>query len=148
MPKGKVRLIGVIRVIILRDQDNILFKYGEIKNQIGTYNCKEKEIDEDTTIVGEIFSEGIIRTGSLAKDHEMVTLSLCTANVFCKCGEYHQITSDVPVKNQILEILRNIKNQEDLSFKFPEKHPTESLIIYNIEKKQVKKIIEDINDWL
>lgn len=138
----------MVKTIILKDQDNILLPYKEAKNQIGIYLCNGKEIDNDTTIVYEMFHEDIVKTGSLAKDHNVVTLWLCTVNVFCKCGEYHHITSAVPAKYQILEILENIENQEDITFSFPDKEPDGDLIVYNLETKQVKKEVEDIDDWL
>jgi len=135
-------------MIMLKDSGIALKSYKEAKKDIGIFECNKKRIDDDTTIVYEMFDESIIETGSFAHDHDRITLWLCTANVFCKCGEYHQISSDVPAEYQILEILRDIENEYDISIKYPKKEPEGSLIVYVLEKKRVPKIVEDINDWL
>jgi hypothetical protein len=135
-------------MIMLRDSGIALKTYKEAKKDIGIFECNKKRIDDDTTIVYEMFDESIIETGSFAHDHDRITLWLCTASVFCKCGEYHHILSDSPVEYQILEILQNIENEYDISVKYPNKEPEESLIVYVLEKKRVPKIVEDINDWL
>jgi len=138
----------VINMIKLDDNDIILLTYEEAKNQIGIFQCGGKEIDNDTTIVYKMFDKNTKKTGSLATDHENITVWLCTADIFCKCGEYHHIVSEIPSKDQVYEILENIRNKYDISFKSSVEQSNGFLIVYDIEMKKVKKEIEDINDWL
>lgn len=135
---------------MIKYEDNgiILKLYSECKNDLGIIECWGKRIDDDTTIVYKKFSSEVVRTGSLATDHNVCTLWLCTADVFCKCGACHHVFSDNPAKYQIFEILENIDNNEDVSFMIPSEFPEGFLITYNFEKKEAKKQVEDLNDWL
>lgn len=135
-------------MIRLKDSGIALKTYKEAKDDIGIYECNKKRIDDDTTIVYEMFHESTLETGSFAKDHDIVTLWLCTVNVFCKCGEYHHISDDVPAEYQIAEILNDLENKYDLSFEYPKKQPQGSLIVPILERKKVSKKVEDIKNWL
>lgn len=132
----------------LRHSGIALKTYKEAKKEIGKYECNGKIIDEDTTIVYEKFYEKIIETGSFANDHEIIILWLCTANVFCKCGEYHHISSNFEAKYQIMDILQDIENRYDTSAGYPEIEPEGSLVVHILEIAKVSKKVEDIKFWL
>lgn len=132
----------------LKDRGIALKTYKEAKDEIGIYECNGKKIDDDTVIVYEMFDERFEETGSLAKDHELATLWLCTTHVFCKCGEYHDITSEIPVEYQMRDIIADVYGHTGISFVIPSEGPEGFLIapVLNIEK--VKKRIDDIKKWL
>ena len=135
-------------MIKYKDNGIILKLYGECRNDIGIIECLGRRIDDDTTIVYKMFSSEVVRSGSLATDHNLFTLWLCTVDVFCKCGTIHPVSSDIPAKYQIFEILENIENHEDVSFMIPNEFPEGFLIVDDLEKKEAKKQVEDLNDWL
>lgn len=135
-------------MIRLEDSGIALKTYKEAKDEIGIYECNKKRIDDDTTIVYERFYESTVETGSFAKDHEIITLWLCTVSVFCKCGTYHRIPCDIPAKYQILGRLHDLKNKYDISFEYPKKQPEGSLIVPILNTKMVSKRVEDIDYWL
>jgi hypothetical protein len=137
-------------MIILKDRGIALKTYNEAKSEreIGNYKCCGKEIDGDTVIVYEMFDERIEETGSLAKDHELATLWFCTAHVFCKCGTYHDIKSEIPVEEQMFDIVLNVHGREGISFVIPSEGPEGFLIAPVFNKEKVKKRIADIKKWL
>lgn len=133
---------------MLKDRGIALLTYKEAKEQTGILECNGKRIDDDTVIVYEMFYESIVETGSLATDHKIMTLWLCTANIFCKCGKYHHLFHDFPAEYQICEILENVENQYEITFTYPDKEPNGSLIVYILEMEEVKKKVVNIKDWL
>ena len=135
-------------MIKLKDSSIALKTYKDAKKDIGKFECNGKIIDDDTTIVYEMFYESTVETGSLANDHDIFTLWLCTANVFCKCGEYHHISLDYPAESQLIEIYEDIEKWRDITFTFPNKDPEGSLIVPLLEQRKVSKKVEDIKFWL
>ena len=93
---------------ILADRGIALKTYREAKHETGKIYCSGREIDADTVIVYENFEELIEETGSLSALHEVATLWLCTAYVFCKCGQYHPVLSDVPAEFQLRDIIVDV----------------------------------------
>jgi len=134
----------------LEDNGIVLLTYKEAKRKIGIYRCDGKEIDDDTVIVYKKFYEDIQRTGSLAKEHEVDILWLCTAHIFCKCGEYHHIRSEYPVEYQLREIIVDIYGQTGITFCLPDEDivPDGCLIIPDIKSRKEKKLIKDVNKWV
>lgn len=132
----------------LKDSSIALKLYKDAKKDIGKFECKGKIIDDDTTIVYEMFYESIVETGSLANDHDVYTLWLCTANVFCKCGEYHHIYLDYPAECQLNDIIYDIHGHTGVSFVIPSKGPEGSLIVPLLDQRKVSKKVEDIKFWL
>lgn len=134
--------------MLLYKQNGIILKmYCECKTDIGIYECNGTRIDDDTTIVYKMFHSAVVKEGSRASDHKVATLWLCTADIFCKCGSNHHVSSDVPVKYQIYEILEKIENENDLTFMLPDIVPTGSLIVYNLEEINARKVVESLDDW-
>jgi hypothetical protein len=137
-------------MIILKDRGIALKTYNEAKRdrEIGKYECGGKEIDGDTTIIYEMFEERVEETGSLATDHELATLWLCTAHVFCKCGQYHDIISEISAEIQMLDIIYDVHGRTGISFVIPSEGPEGFLITPVLNIETVKKRIADIKKWL
>lgn len=132
---------------ILEERGIALKTYQEAKPEIGKFTCKGVEISGDTVIVCEKYQELIEETGSLSTDHESVTLWSCTAHVFCKCGQYHPILSDIPAEYQLRDIIVDVYNRSGVYFTIPSDGPDGFVIVPVLRIEKVPKKIDDLNTW-
>jgi hypothetical protein len=132
---------------ILADRGIALKTYREAKHETGKIYCSGREIDADTVIVYENFEELIEETGSLSALHEVATLWLCTAYVFCKCGQYHPVLSDVPAEFQLRDIIVDVYGLSGASFTIPSDGPDGFKIVYVLQIDKVSKKIDELNTW-
>jgi hypothetical protein len=134
---------------IIKDRGLALKTYREATecNEIETFYCSKNEIPADTTLVYVMYSEMVDETGSLAYDHEIVTLWLCKVYIFCKCGQCHPVLSDEPLDYQLRDIITDVYAHTGASFKIPIDGPDGFKIIPILQIEIVPKKIQDINKW-
>jgi hypothetical protein len=89
--------------MIFYDHGIILSDYGREKEKLGKFTCGGEEIDNDTTIVYQQFAEKYVINDV---EHSKLVVRLYTANVYCKCREYHRFYTSIPAEDQIFKIDR------------------------------------------
>lgn len=90
--------------IIFDDRGICLDTYEKWREVIGPFECNGKLIDSDTTVVLERRDEEFrkkIMNGKVV----YVTIWYCVVGIHCKCGEYHYVTSDIPLEEQVAKLV-------------------------------------------
>jgi hypothetical protein len=96
--------------------------YEEAKKQIGKFKCGDKEISNDTVVMHFLLDETeqfVAASEEYNKDDNKYIIYKaydyhsywCSPKIICKCGETHDVKSNIPIAIQVQDIIKHRSNE-------------------------------------